>query len=91
MRGRILLGCLLLALGSGCETPKGQIKPPVMPDNYSGPPVADARYSNPPVYQKNLLNQGPQPREIANTNPGPGGPMPGAGGQRTAQGFTPTE
>jgi hypothetical protein len=61
-----------------------------MPDNYSGPPVADARYSNPPVYQKNLLNQGPQPREIANTNPSPGGPMPG-GGQRTAQGFTPTE
>jgi hypothetical protein len=71
MRGRILLGCMLLALVGGCETPRAQIKPPTLVDDYSGPPVGDARYCEPPHYPKNLLNQSLQPREVATLNPGP--------------------
>jgi hypothetical protein len=79
MRGRILLGCVLLALVAGCETPRAQIKPPPLVDDYSGPPLSDARYDRPPDYPKEFLNKSLQPREVATMNPNQQGVGPAGG------------
>src|SRR5262245_30142368 len=42
----------------GCETPRGQIKPPVIPEKFNGPPD-ETRYNGPPQYPKGTLNQTP--------------------------------
>lgn len=53
-----VLGWIGLALASlaGCESPRAQIKPPVIPDQFAGPPD-DPRYNGPPQYPKGTLSQ----------------------------------
>ena len=78
MSARTLLSWLALALicGSGCETTRTQIKPPIPVDEVRDPPQNDARYVNPPSFPKGTLNKDAGlKREIIEA----GGPMgPGA-------------
>jgi hypothetical protein len=80
MRLRMLLGWLALALlcGSGCETTRSRIKPPMPADEARDPPVNDPRYSEPPQYPKEALKQRGPRREI-NDAPGPNGPSTSMG------------
>lgn len=74
MRARMLLGWLALALvcGSGCETTRTQIKPPIPADEVRDPPLNDARYVDPPRFPEDKKNRnGPMRREIVEA----GGPI----------------
>ena len=76
MRARMLLGWMALALivGSGCDTTRSQIKPPIPVDEVRDPPVNDARYTNPPSYPKGTLNQDHGIRREVVEASGPQGP-----------------
>jgi hypothetical protein len=80
MRFRMLLGWMALALvcGSGCETTKSQIKPPMPVDEVRDPPANDPRYTEPPRFPKEAMRQNGPRHEVIEA-PGPTGPNTSVG------------